>query len=260
MDVTRLSVPVRTTAPGGRANAYVLGDGPAVLVDPAGRTDELDRAVRDRDVSAVLVTHAHPDHVRAVAHYARETGATVVARRGHVDRFREATGIDPDRSVPVGATVTVGDARVDVLDAPGHAPDHVAIRVGKDGPICCGDCAIREGSVAVAAPEGDMRAYLSSLRRLWAMDPPRLLPGHGPPIDDPRRTLERLISHRLERERRVRGAVEGGARTLEEVVDGAYAKDLSGVRGLARATTRAHLEKLAVEGALRWDGERARPR
>jgi len=42
-------------------------------------------------------------------------------------------------------------------------------------------------------------------------------------------------------------------------VDAAYEKDVSDVRDLARATVRAHLEKLAVEGHVRWDGERARP-
>jgi glyoxylase-like metal-dependent hydrolase (beta-lactamase superfamily II) len=99
-----------------------------------------------------------------------------------------------------------------------------------------------------------MRAYLTSLRRLRARDPDRLYPGHGSVIDDPRATLDRLIDHRLRRERNVRAAVESGARTLDEVVDAAYDKDLSGVRDMARATVQAHLEKLAVEGDVTWDG------
>jgi hypothetical protein len=84
-----------------------------------------------------------------------------------------------------------------------------------------------------------------------------LYPGHGPPIDDVRTACRRLIEHRLDRERRVLRAVEGGARTVAEIVDGAYEKDLSGVEDLAAATVQAHLEKLAVEGSLGWDGERA---
>ncbi|AXR79136.1 MBL fold metallo-hydrolase [Natrarchaeobaculum sulfurireducens] len=258
MDVSRHPVPVDSRVPTGTTNAYLLGDGPAILVDPPARTDELDAAVEDRTVQHVLVTHAHRDHVGAVDAYATQTGATVWARYGRVERFREATGLTPDRTFVSGTTIPVGDDRVRILDAPGHAPDHVALEAGRDGPVCCGDCAVRDGSVVVGAPEGDMRAYLTTLRRLWAIDPPELCPGHGPPIDDPAATLERLLAHRYRRERRILAAVDDGARTLEEVLTSAYEKDLTGLEDLARATAVAHLEKLAVEERLEWDGVHAR--
>lgn len=257
MDVVCRSVSVATRAPGGETNSYLVGTDPAILVDPAARTDELDRLVRERTVEHVLVTHTHPDHVGAVDAYAAETDATVWARYGRTDRFRDATGRDPDRTFTPGTTIRLGDERVEILDAPGHAPDHVALEAGRSGPVLCGDCAVREGSVVVGAPEGDMRAYVTTLRRLWAMNPPALHPGHGPEIDDPRATLERLLSHRAEREARVLEAVAAGAETLDEILDGAYDKDLTGVRDLARATVAAHLEKLDVESRVAWDGERA---
>jgi hypothetical protein len=72
-------------------------------------------------------------------------------------------------------------------------------------------------------------------------------------------TCRRLLTHRLDRERRVRAAVADGATTVDAILDAAYEKDLSGVRDLAAGTVRAHLAKLAVEGSLRWDGERATP-
>ncbi|SDQ37238.1 MBL fold metallo-hydrolase [Natronobacterium texcoconense] len=259
MDVARCVVPTGTRAPTGDTNAYVLGTGTAMLVDPAARTDELDDIVGDRTVEHVLVTHTHPDHVGAVTHYAAETGATVWARTGHADRFREATDSVPDREFGPGTEIPLGDDRVRILDAPGHAPDHVALEAGHDGPILCGDCAVQEGSVVVGAPEGDMRAYVTTLRRLWAIDPPSLYPGHGPEIVSPRETIERLLDHRARREQRIREAVDDGAQTLEEILESAYEKDLTGVRDLARATAVAHLEKLDVEGRLEWDGERARP-
>ncbi|QLK24894.1 MBL fold metallo-hydrolase [Natrinema zhouii] len=274
MYVSQRSVPVATRAPGGETNAYLVGAttesssadeqgrrdsdrNSAILVDPAARTDDLDRLLEDHSIEHLLVTHTHPDHVGAVETYAAETDATVWARYGRTDRFRDATGCDSDRTFTPGTTIPLGDERVRILDAPGHAPDHIALEAGRDGPIICGDCAVREGSVVVGAPEGDMRAYVTTLRRLWAMDPPVLYPGHGPEIDAPRQTLERLLSHRAERERRVLEAVTSGAQSLEEILESAYEKDLSGVRDLARATVVAHLEKLAVEGRVEWDGERA---
>lgn len=245
--VDRLSVPVETRAPGGTTNAYVIGTGETLLIDPAARTDTLDTVVREKVADHVAVTHAHPDHVGAVAAYAAETGATVWARRGYEDRFADATGVGPDRTFVVGDRV--GPATV--VDLPGHAPDGVGFETGNG--VVCGDVAVAEGSVVVAAPEGDMRTYLTTLRRLHARNPPALFPGHGPRIDDPQATCARLIDHRLDRERSVLVAVEAGASGLDEVVEGAYEKDLAGVRDLARATVRAHVEKLARERRVRWD-------
>ncbi len=176
-------------------------------------------------------------HVGAVAAYAAETGAELLARRP--EQFQAATGIEPDRQISEGSTVETGVGPVSVLDLPGHASDHIAFelpdgggqagRAGatetRGGTVLCGDLAVAEGSVVVGAPEGDLRAYLTSLRRLWAQNPQRLCVGHGPPIgegtvaDDgpvptdsrhvdsrptdgpaPRAVLERLIRHRLDRE------------------------------------------------------------
>jgi glyoxylase-like metal-dependent hydrolase (beta-lactamase superfamily II) len=247
----RVDVSTETRAPTGRTAAYLAG---RLLVDPGGRTEALDRAVREANTAHVAVTHHHPDHVGAVATYAREFDLTVWARAGREDAFAVAAGIDPDRSFRPGTTLPAG-VPVTVLDTPGHAPEHVGFVC--PGGVVSGDLAVAEGSVVVGAPAGDMRAYLTSLRRVHARDPNRLFPAHGPTIEDPRATCERLLAHRLDRERRVRRAVLDGASDADEILDAAYEKDLSGVRDLARATVLAHLEKLAVEGRVARDGERA---
>jgi glyoxylase-like metal-dependent hydrolase (beta-lactamase superfamily II) len=247
--VSRFPLDVPTRAPGGRTNCYLLGDEDTLLVDPAARSADLDAAVTDRAPANLLVTHTHPDHVGAVAHYAAETGATVWARRP--DAVEAATGVVPDGTLREGTTLPVDDDAVTVLETPGHARDHVAVETPTGTLV--GDLAVAEGSVVVGAPEGDLRAYLVSLRRLHARDPPRLYPGHGPVIDDARGTVSRLLAHRRRRERRVRAAVHEGARRVDEVVAAAYDKSLEGVYDLARATTVAHLEKLAAEGDVLWD-------
>lgn len=269
MNWHRVDVAVGSRAPTGVTAAY-LSDGPgALLVDPARRTADLDAAVAAADIAHIAVTHHHPDHVGAVADYARETNATVWARRGRTDSFEGATGTAPDRTFVEGTTIPAvehgppssrpaADDGVTVVDLPGHAPEHVGFTTA-DG-VVSGDVAVAEGSVVVGGSDGDMRAYLSSLRRLHARTPTRLYPGHGPVISDVRAACQRLITHRLAREARVRAAVESGAKTTDEILDRAYEKDLAGVHDLALATVVAHLQKLAVEGVVRWDGERARPR
>ena len=253
MAPTRVDVPARTRSPDGETAAYVLPRA-GLLVDPGGRTDALDTALAEAGVGHVAVTHHHPDHVGALAACAADHDLTVWARAGREDAFAAATGRRPDRTFRPGDTLPGG---VGVLDTPGHAPEHVAFAAGE--ALLTGDLAVAEGSVVVGAPEGDVRAYLTSLRRVRAMSPERLLPAHGPAIEDPAAACERLLAHRLAREARVRAAVEAGARSLDAVLAAAYDKDLEGLRDLARATVRAHLAKLAHEGAVTWDGEHARP-
>lgn len=250
--VERFSLPVQTRAPTGATNAYVLPE-KRLLIDPAARSDALDAAVAD-GIDHVAVTHHHPDHVGAVAEYATEFDLTVWAKYGRTAEFESAAGIAPDRTFKPGQSVPEGTGST-VLDTPGHAPEHTAF-VSSDG-LVTGDLAVAEGSVVVGAPEGDMRAYLSSLRRVHARAPSQLFPGHGPVIDTPRATCERLIAHRLDRERAVETAVHDGNRSLDDIVEAAYDKDISAVYDLARATALAHLEKLAVESRISFDGEMA---
>jgi endoribonuclease LACTB2 len=246
MDIDRFSVPTPTRAPTGSTNAYLVGE---ILLDPAARTDALDAAAER--ATHVAVTHTHPDHVGALAHYA--DSRTVWALSGYADRFESATGVSPDETFSEGDRL----AGLTVLETPGHAPDHVAFSTGT--AVLCGDLAMAEGSVFVGGEDADIAAYLDSLRRLHELDPRTIYPGHGDPIEVPQRRLDWLIDHRLERERRVLRAVEAGNETIAAIRDAAYEKDLAGVEDLAALTVEAHLKQLASEGEIEWDGERARP-
>lgn len=257
MAVRRIDVSVPTAAPGGQTAVYVIGGDSVLVVDPAIADSDVLTAMRDASEAHLAVTHHHPDHVGGVAELVAAVDATVWARAGRVAAFVDVTAVSPDRTFGPGDRLPVADG-VTVVDTPGHAAEHVAFATATG--TLTGDLAVAEGSVVVGGPGADMRAYLTSLRRLHARNPVRLYPAHGPTIEDVRATCRRLIEHRLDRERRVRAAVEAGARTPEAILERAYDKDLSGVRDLALATVRTHLEKLAVEARLTWDGHVASPR
>lgn len=233
--------------PDGHTNAYVLGD-PPLLVDPAAGPDAL--GIDPGKIAHVAVTHTHPDHTGGLQRFRETTEAVFWATAHHRSRFRERTGIEPDRTFGEGDVI--GGTGVAVMECPGHTPDHVAF-IDDDAAVI-GDIARRDGSVMVGVPDGDMRAYLTSLRRLRTRDIGTAYPGHGPPITDPNRRFAALLAHRLEREARVQAAVAAGARAVPAIVEQAYNKDLTGVETAAARTVEAHLEKLAVEGQVSWDG------
>ena len=255
MRIERIPIETRTRAPTGRTAAYVVGREDALLVDPGAPGARVEAPLER--VAHVAVTHHHADHVGGVRACAEAADATVWCRYGREASFADAAGTEPDRRFREGDDIPVGDGTVSVRETPGHAPEHVAFAA--DGDALVGDLAVAEGSVVVGAPEGDMRSYLTSLRRVLAMAPDRLYPGHGPVIENPRAVCERLLRHRLDREERVLAAVRAGNRAVADVLEAAYDRDLAGVRDLAGMTVRAHLDKLHYERRIEWDGSRADP-
>src|SRR5439155_1287885 len=111
---------------------------------------------------------------------------------------------------------------------------------------------IDAGSVAVVIdPEGDVAAYLRSLTRLVALNPPILFPGHWDPVTEAVAKLEEYRAHRLDRETQVRAALAHGAGTLSELTQRVYGPELGEeLTRAAEMTMRAHLQKLADECAV----------
>jgi glyoxylase-like metal-dependent hydrolase (beta-lactamase superfamily II) len=158
--------------------------------------------------------------------------------------------------------VLAGGERVgpfDVVATPGHAPDHVAFVAG--GVAFAGDAVLGEGSVFVAPDPGALRGYLDGLARLRALGLRAIAPGHGPLVTDPEARLAAYVAHRLERERRLVGALAAGGRTVDALLDAAWSDVPAALRPAAAITLAAHLDKLEEEGRLpagverpRWDG------
>src|SRR3954452_24791099 len=211
-------------------NTYLVG---RWVVDPGPLMDDHLEAVlgaASDGLEGIVLTHDHFDHSQAAPELARRAGGVPVT----LPRDGERVG-------PFEAVAT-----------PGHSADHVALLLGR---VCfAGDTVLGTGSVFISPGEGSMAAYLDSLRRLRALDLHTICPGHGPFVNDPRAKLDAYIDHRLERERWIVEAIEGGATTPDEILDRAWRDvDLDAVpflREAARATLEAHLEKLVAEGRV----------
>ena len=225
-------------------NSWVVGRDPAWVVDPGPDLDEHVAAVAAQvaargGLGGIALTHRHADHAAAVGPLRDAAGAApLAAMSGPAD-------------VPVAGGDTVGPFLA--VATPGHAPDHLAFVAG--GACFTGDAVLGRGSVFVAPAPGALAGYLAALHRLRAMPLEVLCPGHGPVVDDPAAKLDEYLAHRLERERRLRAALERGLRGEDELLDDVWDDAPAGLRAAAAVTLRAHLQKLAEEGRLPADVE-----
>ncbi|MFZ1993782.1 MAG: MBL fold metallo-hydrolase [Solirubrobacteraceae bacterium] len=256
--MTRLDLPghdivgLRADNPGpftlSGTNTWIVGSDLAWLVDPGPDLPEHAAAViaeveRRGGLGGVALTHDHGDHAGGVAAVRqRFPQAPLAAARGEADRLlRDGSQFGP----------------LEVVSTPGHAPDHLAFIVGS--AALTGDAVLGQGSVFIAPDPGALSRYLEALGELRRRDLSVLLPGHGPPVNDPAAKLDEYVAHRLERERRLVDALRAGARTVGEMLDAAWDDVPEALRPAATVTLAAHLDKLQAEGRLPPGVERPGP-
>ncbi len=233
-------------------NTYVVGgpDEPAVIVDP-GPLDERHVATVveacPAGASVIVLTHWHHDHSDAAAELAVRFGCPVRAMAENLRLGNEG--------LAEGDVLEAGHTRLEVIATPGHTGDSVSLlgRGPADPWLITGDTVLGTGTSVIMHPDGNLRAYLSSLGRLSALvdeeGVARLLPGHGPVVEDPAGWLEFYRRHREERLGQVRAALAGGARTAAEVVARVYAGVDRSVWPAAERSVAAQLEFLSEQSS-----------
>jgi glyoxylase-like metal-dependent hydrolase (beta-lactamase superfamily II)/8-oxo-dGTP pyrophosphatase MutT (NUDIX family) len=259
--VLMLPLATHTLPPAFTTNAYLLGTGEAVLVDPGSPLDaeneRLERAltaVRERlgrRVTAIWLTHHHPDHIGGVERLRRFLGVPVLAHSATAERL--AGRIAVDGTLQDGERIVLAGEPpfpVRVIHTPGHARGHLCFLAEAHGSVLAGDLVAGLGTIVVDPPEGDMDAYLASLDKLAALSPRTLFPAHGPAIQDAVGKLREYIAHRLWREERVAAAWERGLRTPNEMLATVYDDVPKEAHPLAERQILAHLDRLRKVGRI----------
>jgi glyoxylase-like metal-dependent hydrolase (beta-lactamase superfamily II) len=246
---------------------YIVGDRDVVVIDPGpvldAHRDALAAALSGCSVTAILITHCHADHSPLAAWLRAETGAPTVAFGPH----GAVPESDPDDDSPVEETVDLafrpdvvtldGDvaARLPGLTfrsvhTPGHTSNHTCFAVDEPRLLFTGDHVMGWSTTVIAAPDGDMRAYLDSLRKVAGRSDEVLLPTHGAPVLAPAPLLGGLIEHRLEREAQVLAAVRAGVGVVPDIVARLYADVRSELHKAAGRSVHSHLRKLVDDGLV----------
>ncbi len=108
---------------------------------------------------------------------------------------------------------------------------------------------VRGTTVMIPANRGGgLRAYMTSLERLAALSPARILPGHGPIIDDPLALIAEYLDHRRMRDAQVAGCLRDGLSDPDAIVRRLYPGLPPALLFAARATIESHIQKLREDG------------
>lgn len=277
--------PGRMTGPG--TNTYLLGEpGHWTVVDPGPDIDLHVERIRDFTedrIVRILCTHSHQDHSPGAfalqAAILRHGGARVpILGRPSGASVPQDQAFVPDRTLEDGERIAIlSDTHLRVIHTPGHASNHLCFLIEEDALLLSGDHIMNGSTVVINPPDGDMRAYLSALRRLETLELRYILPAHGYVLGHPAREIRKLIGHRLQREARVleslhqlhkREAGEATRRSgqapveaepgrgfaVEAIVPGAYAEVSPALYPLAARSLLAHLIKLEAEGLVHQAG------
>jgi glyoxylase-like metal-dependent hydrolase (beta-lactamase superfamily II)/8-oxo-dGTP pyrophosphatase MutT (NUDIX family) len=246
------------TGPG--TNTYLLRGGDDwVLIDPGPDDAAHVQAVLavlsslPGRLVAILVTHTHLDHSPAARRLKATTGAPLSGRIAEHSEWQDR-GFQPDRILQGGERFAIGqDLALRVIHTPGHASNHLCYLHETQRLLFTGDHVMQGSTVVINPPDGDMSAYLASLRQLAQSDGfDAIAPGHGFLIEQPKRLLDALIAHRLRREAKVAAALASmpNARgsSVDELLPWIYDDVPVERHAMARRSLLAHLLHLQSQG------------
>lgn len=232
-------------------NTYLIETPEGMVVldpGPEGHPEHVDAILRHTggQIAFILVSHTHHDHVGAVPALRDACGApTAGFRNSAIEAF------DPDIKLVHGA----GFAGMVALHTPGHASDHLCFSMPATKVLFSADHVMSWSTSIVSPPGGDMRDYFASLNLLLGRDDEIYLPGHGPPLREPRALVREMLTHRMIREQAIAKKLTGGSFDTYTIMDTLYSQLNPRLRKAAERNVLAHLLKMEAEGKAIREGE-----
>lgn len=179
-------------------NCSIFGDEQtreAIVVDPGDDISQIEAILAKHQlrVKAIVITHAHIDHIGGAAKLKASTGAPVWMNANdqelydHLDmqaawlgtQTPEQTSIDVDARD--GQTMQLGDTAMHVLHTPGHTQGSISLFIPSENKLVAGDTLFRDSIGRTDLPGGNSRQILQSIHTSLLTLPEEtvVIPGHG---------------------------------------------------------------------------------
>lgn len=250
---------------------YIIGNaGSVAVIDPGPTLSEHGEAILaalgGRAVSHILVTHTHLDHSPLSGWLKEKTGAPIHAfgkhgagRKGGLEGEAVEAGADksfePDALLNDQDVVAGEGWTLTAVHTPGHTANHLCFHLQEENTLFVGDHIMGWATTVISPPDGDMKDYLHSLKKVIALDVDKLAPTHGPWIENPNRFIRGIITHRRMREGQIVRRLEKGVHSVDMMVTEMY-KDIDPrLHPAAARSVLAHLIALVDDGRVHCDGQ-----
>lgn len=197
----------------------------------------------------ILITHRHADHSLAAPIVAQRTGARIAAPHGV---FHPPL---PDRELGDGDRFELSSITLKTIATPGHTGESVSF-ISSEGDLFSGDTILGQGTTTIFPPDGTMKDYLESLRKLRLLAPRRLYPGHGPNRESAVAVIDEYIEHRHLREEQILDFISKGVTTLEGLRKRIYPELDPSLSRAAETQVAAHIDHLIERKILIISGDK----
>jgi glyoxylase-like metal-dependent hydrolase (beta-lactamase superfamily II) len=176
---------------------------------------EFGQSTADLPISQVASTHSHEDHIGNNA-ACQQSGAVIWAHSLALPYLADPRTLNlhpyrhifwgtplPSRGQPAGQVISTDHHDFQVLQTPGHSPDHICLYEAREGWLFTGDAYVGGKDKGLRA-EFDIHGIIASLKLLASLPARRLFPGSGSVVDDPAEALARKIAYLEETGQKVR--------------------------------------------------------
>ena len=164
-------------------NVWIVGnDEECVIIDSPHDAAAIINQVRSRKVKAILLTHAHNDHIGAAREVADAVGAPIYLNPEDLVLWQQVyPDARPDRELADGDVFEVGGATLKAIHTPGHSPGSTCFYLESEGTVFTGDTLFNGGPGATGRSYSDYPTILASIReRLLTLPPGTVVrTGHG---------------------------------------------------------------------------------